>query len=231
MEAELRVGPQRQCEAQTPSSDAHCAQNSHPHVLMNLGPGARAGGHVCPREWKQPSWIQLCSHCHGAGTEDRCTNEDAFPLREGQCRHGLRPKRRNPRNPKRNGGGNESCLMCGCTKGCRICNLVDRATVMGWKRFSFGKTSITILAQFSSVQLLSHVRLCNPMDYSTPGFPVHHQLPEHTQTHVHQVGDAIQPSHPLLSPSSPTFNTSQHQDLFQWVSSSHQVAKVLELQL
>ena len=73
--------------------------------------------------------------------------------------------------------------------------------------------------------------LCDPMDCSTPGLPVHHQLPEFTQTHVHWVSDAIQPSHPLLSPSPPAFNLSQHQGLFQWVSSSHQVAKVLELQL
>ena len=64
-----------------------------------------------------------------------------------------------------------------------------------------------------------------------PGLPVHHQLPELAQTHVHRVGDAIQPSHPLLSPFPPAFNLSQHQDLFQWVSSSHQVAKLLELQL
>ena len=80
----------------------------------------------------------------------------------------------------------------------------------------------------SSVQSLSCVRLCNPTDCSTPGFPVHHQLLELTQTHVHWVGDAIQPSHPLSSPSPPTFNLSQHQGIFQWVSSSHQVAKVLE---
>ena len=63
------------------------------------------------------------------------------------------------------------------------------------------------------------------MDCSTPGFPVHHQLPELAQTHVHQVSDAIQPSHPLLSPSPPAFNLSEHQGLFQWVSSSHQMAK------
>ena len=67
--------------------------------------------------------------------------------------------------------------------------------------------------------------------HSTPGFPVHHQLPELAQTHVHWVSDAIQPSHPLLSPSPPAFNLSHHQGLFQWVSSLHQVAKVLELQL
>ena len=65
----------------------------------------------------------------------------------------------------------------------------------------------------------------------TPGFPVHHQLPELALTHVHWVGDAIQPSHPLLSPSPPAFCFSQHQGLFQWVSSSHQVAKRLEFQL
>ena len=70
-----------------------------------------------------------------------------------------------------------------------------------------------------------------PHDCSMPGLPVHHQLPEFTQTHVHQVGDAIQPSHPLLSPSPPALNLSQHQGLFNWVSSLHQVAKVLELQL
>ena len=77
----------------------------------------------------------------------------------------------------------------------------------------------------------SCLTLCDPMDYSTPGFPVHHQLPELTQTHVHWVGDAIQPSPPLSSPSFPAFSLSQRQALFQWVSSSHQMAKVLEFQL
>ena len=73
--------------------------------------------------------------------------------------------------------------------------------------------------------------LCNPRDCSTPGFPVHHQLPELAQAHVHWVSDAIQPSHPLLPASLPVFHLSQHQSLFQWVSSSHQVAKVSEFQL
>ena len=73
--------------------------------------------------------------------------------------------------------------------------------------------------------------LCDPMNRSTPGLPVHHQLPEFTETHVHRVSDAIQPSHPLLSPSPPAANPSQHQNLSQWVNSSHEVAKVLELQL
>ena len=84
--------------------------------------------------------------------------------------------------------------------------------------------------QFSSVPQSCPAR-CNPMDCSTPGLPVHHQLPEFTQTHVHRVGDAIQPVHPLSSPSPPAFNLSQHQGLFQWVGSSHQVAKVWEFQL
>ena len=91
--------------------------------------------------------------------------------------------------------------------------------------------------QFSSVvQSISSVTqvcptLCNPMDCSTPGLPVHHHLPELAQTHVHWVSDAIQPSHPLSSPSPPAPNPSQHQGLFQWVSSLYQVAKGLELQL
>ena len=88
---------------------------------------------------------------------------------------------------------------------------------------------------FSSVQFSlvtqSCPTVCDPMNHSTPGFPVHHQLPESTPTHVHWVGDAIQPSHPLSSPSPPALNLSQHQGLFQWVRSSHQVAKVLEFQL
>ena len=82
----------------------------------------------------------------------------------------------------------------------------------------------------SSVQLLSCVRLfVTPR--TTARLPVHHQFPEFTQTHVHWVGVAIQPPHPLSSPSPPALNPSQHQGLFQWVSSSHQGPKVLELQL
>ena len=83
--------------------------------------------------------------------------------------------------------------------------------------------------QFSSVTQLCPT-FCDTMDYCMPGFPVLHQPPELTQTHVHGVGDAIQPSHPLPYPS-PAFNPSQHQGLFQWLSSLHQVAKVLEFQL
>ena len=83
--------------------------------------------------------------------------------------------------------------------------------------------------QFSSVQFSSVAQscptLCDPMDHSTPGLPVHYQLPEFTQTHVHRVSNAIQPAHPLSSPSPPAPNPSQHQSLFQWVNSSHQVSK------
>ena len=92
-----------------------------------------------------------------------------------------------------------------------------------WYEMSRIDTSSSSVAQ-------SCPTLCEPVDRSTPGFPVQHQLLELTQTHVHRVGDAILPSH-LLSPSPPAFNLSQHQGLFQWVNSSHQVAKVLEFQL
>ena len=84
--------------------------------------------------------------------------------------------------------------------------------------------------QFSSVTQ-SCLTFCEPMDCSMPGFPVHHQLPELAQTHVHRVDDAILPSHPLSSPSPPTFNLSQDEGLFKRVSSSNQVAKVWEFQL
>ena len=88
-------------------------------------------------------------------------------------------------------------------------------------------SAVTQSVQFSSVTQ-SCLTLCNPMNCSTPGLPVHHQLPESTQTHAHRVGDAIQTSHVLSSPSPPVFNLSQHQGLFQWVNSLHEVAKVLE---
>ena len=91
------------------------------------------------------------------------------------------------------------------------------------------------LFSLSSVQFSSFTQscptLCDPMNCSTPGLPVHHQLQEFTQTHIHRVSDAIQPFHPPSSPSPPAPNPSQHQSLFQWVNSSHEVAKVLEFQL
>ena len=94
---------------------------------------------------------------------------------------------------------------------------------------TFSLSSSLSSVQFSSVSQ-SCPTCCDPMNRSTPGFPVHHKLPEFTQTHVCRVGDAIKPSHPLLSPSPPAPNPSQPQDLFQWVNSLHEVAKVLEFQ-
>ena len=104
-------------------------------------------------------------------------------------------------------------------------------TCLFWISYIYGVCDLCVWLpslQFSSVTQ-SCLTLCNPMDCSTPGSPVHHQLPELAQTHVHWVSD-IQPSHPLSSPSPPVFNLSQIQGLLQWVSSSHQVAKVFALQ-
>ena len=103
-----------------------------------------------------------------------------------------------------------------------ICSVLSNSTVFG---FSHGSKYCCSVAKL-------HLTLCDIIDYSTPGFPVFHYLLEFAQTHVHRVGDAIQSSHPLLSPSPPALkNLSQDQSLCQWVFSSHQVAKVLELQL
>ena len=101
-----------------------------------------------------------------------------------------------------------------------------------WRVNCLGKKKICS-SSFSSVQFSHSVvsTLCNPMNYSMPGLPVHHQYPESTQTHVHRVSNAIQPSHPHLSPSPPHLNLSQHQSLMKWVNSLHQVAKVLEFHL
>ena len=106
-------------------------------------------------------------------------------------------------------------------------NLISTNNVQGFPFPYILDNSCSV--QFSSVTQ-SCLTLCDPIDCSMPGLPVHH-LPESTQTHVHWVGDAIQPPHPLSSPSPPAFNHSQHQGLFQLVSSSPQVAKVLEFQL
>ena len=94
----------------------------------------------------------------------------------------------------------------------------------------FTDDSCGLSVQFRSVAQ-SCPTLCDPMNRSTPGLPVHHQLPEFTQTHVHRVSDATQPSHSLSSPFPPAPTPSQHQSLFQWVNSSQEVAKVLEFQL
>ena len=101
---------------------------------------------------------------------------------------------------------------------CALCK--KEKNLLSWLKFS----------QFTSVAQ-SYPNFCDTMGCSMPGFPVHHHLPEFTQTYVNWVGDASKPSHPLSFPSPPTINLSQHQGLFKWVSSLHQVAKVLEFQL
>ena len=110
-----------------------------------------------------------------------------------------------------------------------IMNSLLQNSGLNWRKYGkpllFGHS-----VQCSSVAQLC-LTFCDPIDFSMSGLPVYHQLPEFTQAHVHWVSDAIQRSHPLLSPSPPAFNLSQHQGLFKWVSSSHQVAKVLEFQL
>ena len=113
--------------------------------------------------------------------------------------------------------------------------LTDAIKVKTWKM----KNNLDLIEEFlphlQSVGFSSVAQMCptiwDPMNCSTPGIPVHHQLPESTQTHVHRVGDTIQPSDPLWSPSPPALNLFQRQGHFQWVNSSHQVAKVLEFQL
>ena len=110
----------------------------------------------------------------------------------------------------------------------KLAFLLDKITVS--QRENWQPLDKRLSVQFSSVAQ-SCPTLCDPMNRSTPGLPVHHQLPEFTQTHIHRVSDAIQPSHPLSSPSPPAPKPSQHQSLFQWVNSSHEVAKVREFQL
>ena len=106
-------------------------------------------------------------------------------------------------------------------------SLSSRGFLVQLSLFAISLVSISITVQPSQ----SCPTLCNPMDCSIQGFPVYYQLPELTQTHIHRVNDTIQPSHPLSYPSPPAYNFSQHQALFKWVSSLHQVAKVLEFQL
>ena len=139
------------------------------------------------------------------------------------------------------GEGNGNPLQYSCLENPRdrrawwaaVYGVTQSQTRLKWLSSSSSRydTNHFIRARISSVQFSHSVLSCNPMDCSTPGLPVHHQLPELTQTHVHWVGYAIQPSHPLSSPSPPAFNLSQHRGLFKWVSSLHQVAKELKFQL
>ena len=110
-------------------------------------------------------------------------------------------------------------------------NLKSAYSTFNFQRYAINFVDYQSCPPFSSAQSQLCLTLCDPMECSTPGCPVHHRLPEFIQTHVHWVGNAIQPSHPLSSPFPPTFDLSQHQGLFEWVGSLHQVAKVLEFQL
>ena len=138
-------------------------------------------------------------------------------------------------------GSHISCSKCSlqlfplpqfpCLLGCqRLLGFFSSFYMAHFLSFYFNCHHLNLVHQIRSVAQ-SCLTLCDPMNRSTPGLLVHHQLPEFTQTHVHRVSDAIQPSHPLSSPSPPAPNPSQHQSLFQCVNSSHEVAKVLEFQL
>ena len=137
-----------------------------------------------------------------------------------------------------------SCSAVSITNTRRVLKFMSIKSVMSPNHFVLCRPLLLQPSIFPSIRVFSYEvcpvkfisvaqscpTLCDPMDWSKLGFTVYHQLPEFTQTDVHWVCDAIQPSHPLSSPS-PAFNHSQHQSLFQWVSLSHQVAKELELQL
>ena len=115
--------------------------------------------------------------------------------------------------------------------GCEESDMTEQLSI--WERVHTQTHTHIYIYQFSSVQSVAQscLTVCDPMDCRMPGLPVYHQLPEFTQTHVHCVSEATQPSHSLPTPSPPTFNLSQHQALFKWVNSSHQVSKVLEFHL
>ena len=123
-------------------------------------------------------------------------------------------------------------LLASLVCGADILESLSSEILVRWEfRVQQVATPTQTVSQSVSSVAQSCLTLCKPMDCSTPGFLVYHQLLELAQTHVHQVGDAIQPLHPLSSPSLPTFHHPQHQGLFQWVSFSHQVAKILKFQL
>jgi len=122
-----------------------------------------------------------------------------------------------------------------CLEAKIACYLLEKKVILTFFKGLFYLICVLNYHMLCSDQVSSVAQSCptllDPMNRSMPSLPVHHQLPEFTQTHVHWVGDAIQPSHPLASPSPPALNPSQHQSLLQWVNSSHEVAKVLEFQL
>ena len=171
----------------------------------NAGDVSSIPGKICWRRDRLPTPVFLGSPCGSAGKESACNAGDlgSIPQLGRYTREGI---------------------------GYPLqCSGLENYTVHG---VSKSKTQLSNFHfhQFSSVTQLGPT-LCDPMDCSTPGFPVHHQLPEPTQTHVHWVGDAIQLSNPLTALFPPASKLSQNQGLFKWVSSLPQMAKVLEFQL
>ena len=132
---------------------------------------------------------------------------------------------------------NNTNALCHCSKKCSNFAIKEIGSLLLFRILKGESKSGNNFPgeEYTSVQFSSVVQLCptlcNPMNCSTPGLPVHHHLPEFTQAHVHRVCDDIQPSLPRSSPSPPAPNPSQHQSFPQWVNSLHEVAKVLELQL
>ena len=126
---------------------------------------------------------------------------------------------------------NGKIIVCVLQIHCALVNFILTLKIGCFEEWP-QRSWVFIIVTNASVQQFSRSVLSDSWwPHESPGLPVHHTLPEFTQTHVHQVSDAIQPSHPLSSPSPPAPNPSQHQGLFQWVNSSHEVAKVLEFQL
>ena len=187
--------------------------------------------------------------CQEARVRNRYGTMDGLKIGKGdyimgnarlnESQYGIKIARRNSNNLRY---AYDTTLMAETEEELKSLIFFLRASWWRWKRrvekagltLNIQKTKIMAIwphsVQFSSVAQ-SCPTLCDPMNRSMPGLPVHHELPEFTQTHVHRVSDAIQPSHPLSSPSPPAPNPSQHQSLFQWVNSSHEVAKVLGFQL
>ena len=214
---------ERQTRAQIHTSTAHSLWAGLPRCLSGKEPTCQAGDMetreeplIRRKKW-QPSPVFLPGKPHGQGSLEgyspqvkeldltEATRQQ--PYRCSSCSVIILPHEKATKKPR---GALEITL-----------NKVQHRTwknFMNWHVCCFVFCSVS--PNMSSIPVQSRPTLCNPMNHSTPGLPVHHQLPELTHTHIHRASDAIQPSHPLLSPSPPAFNLSQHQSLFQWVSSS-----------
>ena len=180
-------------------------------------------------------WVKLGQHLHPFCSHFFTENSDAWPHLFRYCSLPCGPIEEVAVKLL------PSSLCCSAKNSTENENCINRRSLFVYthskkeNHFNVNSSNETVIymrvsVQFSSVTQ-SCLTLCYPMNSSTLGLPAHHHLPEFTQTHVHRVRDAIQPFHPRSSPSPPAPNPSQHQSLFQWVNSSHEVAKVLEFQL